>query len=62
MDWKLQTEYRFLEEKPLRKSAFNVKTKTNPNFAVKFAESSNHSFLLDFDETIFQVSVLFNMW
>ena len=32
--------------KTLRKSFFIVKTKTNPNFAVKLAERSNHSFLL----------------
>ena len=32
--------------KPLRKAFSSVKTKTNPSFAVKPAEGSNHSFLL----------------
>ena len=31
--------------KPLKKR-FTIKTKTNPNFAVKLAERGNHSFLL----------------
>ena len=28
--------------KPLKKAFFSVKTKPNPNFAVKLAEKSNH--------------------
>ena len=38
--------------KPLRKRLSGVNTKTNPNFAVKIAGRSNHSFLL-FDESHF---------
>ena len=50
------TQYRFLEEPLLfllalkwillEKAFSSVKTKTNPNFAVNFAGSCNHSFLL----------------
>ena len=39
--------------KTLKKSFSSVKTKTNPNFAVKLAESSNHSFLLSIWWSIF---------
>ena len=35
-----------IKMKTLKKAFSNVKTKTNLNFAVKLAESSNHSFLL----------------
>ena len=46
----------------LYKIAFSsVKTKTNPNFAVKRGERSNHAFLLSIlMNHIFQTSVLFN--
>ena len=50
------TQYHFLEEPLLfllalkwillEKAFSSVKTKTNPNFAVKLARRSNHSFLL----------------
>ena len=33
-------------KKLLDKAFSTVKTKTNPNFAVKLAQKSNHSFLL----------------
>ena len=40
--------------KPLRKKLFcSVKTKINPNFAVKPAERSNHPFLLSTEESHF---------
>ena len=39
--------------KPLRKGVSSVKTKTNPNFAVKLAGRSNHSFYYLFDESHF---------
>ena len=49
--------------KPLRNALSSVKKKTNPNFAVKLAERSNHSFLLSiWMNHIFQASVLFNVW
>ena len=35
-----------LKMKPLRKRVFQCNTKNNPNFAVKLAERSSHSFLL----------------
>ena len=40
--------YYFLEEVTLfqEKTFSSVKTKTNPSFAVKFAETSKHSFSL----------------
>ena len=55
-------------KKNLYKKAFScVKIKTNPDFAVKLAEWSNHSFLLSIHiqmnvNCIFQSSALFNMW
>ena len=47
--------------KPLRKNVFQCEDKTNPNFAIKLAENSNHSFIAVYlMNYIFQTSVLFN--
>ena len=64
--------YRFLEEPKFfllawkwnleQKAFFSVKTKTNPNFAVKLAGSSNHSFLLSIWWRHFSNICTLNTW
>ena len=48
--------------KMLKKAITSVKTKTNSNFVVKFAEKSNHSVLLSISWFTFFKHLTFNMW
>ena len=48
--------------KMLKKAITSVKTKTNSNFVVKFAERSNHSVLLSISWFTFFKHLTFNMW